>query len=66
MTEQFNSDVRSRLAASKPGIARKAKKPSDQEELLARGQAALGELAAVLEGLAAAEPAEPTEGGEEA
>ena len=57
MTEAFNATVRGKLAARKPGIAKKAK-PADPEELLARAQAALEELQTVLAELAAAEPTE--------
>ena len=62
MSEVFNQAVRGKLAARKPGIAKKAK-PADPEELLARAQAALEELQTVLAELAAAEPTEPTEEG---
>ena len=60
MTEAFNDAIRRTLAARKTDISKK-KKPADPGELLARAEAALGELEAVLAELAAAEPVEEDE-----
>ncbi len=64
MTEAFNQAIRGKLAGRKTGIPKK--KPADPGELLARAEAAIGELQSVLAELAAAEPHEdgPDEDGE--
>ncbi len=59
MTEMFNDAIRGKLSRRKMDISKK--KPADPGELLARAQAALGELEAVLTELAAAEPVEENE-----
>ena len=58
MTEAFNQAIRGRLTARKVGLPTKKKPAADPGELLARAQAALEELQAVLGELAAAEPVE--------
>ena len=63
MTDAFNAELRGKLASRKTGI--NEKKPADSAELLARAQAALGELEVVLAELAAAEPVEEDEAAEE-
>ena len=61
MTESFNQALRAKLVERKAGISKK--KHADPGELLARAEAAIGELQAVLAELAASREDAPGEEG---